>query len=202
MADRASTVTRRTVMSALVGVLARKRRPRHPAEVPAPRKPIGCHVGSAFQRARRTRDPRIGGCMTEMPIRADRWSPGLRARVRLIAPCAEMPIPADMANAVSLGTRLPSSALRDAGCRVAPHRPPRWTVGTGEAELFGWWTDGGPAAKIGAPQGPCDAGDSPVGAWRSQVARIVRDDEVGGSNPLAPTISFIPGPKAAGKPRA
>jgi hypothetical protein len=27
----------------------------------------------------------------------------------------------------------------------------------------------------------------PVGAWRSQVARIVRDDEVGGSNPLAPT---------------
>src|ERR1700704_3673829 len=27
-----------------------------------------------------------------------------------------------------------------------------------------------------------------VGAWRSLVARIVRDDEVGGSNPLAPTI--------------
>ena len=27
----------------------------------------------------------------------------------------------------------------------------------------------------------------PVGAWRSLVARIVRDDEVGGSNPLAPT---------------
>ena len=26
-----------------------------------------------------------------------------------------------------------------------------------------------------------------IGAWRSQVARIVRDDEVGGSNPLAPT---------------
>ena len=26
-----------------------------------------------------------------------------------------------------------------------------------------------------------------VGAWRSLVARIVRDDEVGGSNPLAPT---------------
>ena len=25
------------------------------------------------------------------------------------------------------------------------------------------------------------------GAWRSLVARIVRDDEVGGSNPLAPT---------------
>ena len=30
----------------------------------------------------------------------------------------------------------------------------------------------------------------PVGAWRSQVARIVRDDEVGGSNPLAPTTLF------------
>ena len=27
------------------------------------------------------------------------------------------------------------------------------------------------------------------GAWRSLVARIVRDDEVGGSNPLAPTRS-------------
>src|SRR5688572_33332970 len=26
-----------------------------------------------------------------------------------------------------------------------------------------------------------------VGAWRSLVARVVRDDEVGGSNPLAPT---------------
>ena len=26
-----------------------------------------------------------------------------------------------------------------------------------------------------------------LGAWRSLVARIVRDDEAGGSNPLAPT---------------
>src|SRR4051794_28821020 len=33
---------------------------------------------------------------------------------------------------------------------------------------------------------PCTTGTS-VGAWRSLVARIVRDDEVGGSNPLAPT---------------
>jgi hypothetical protein len=32
----------------------------------------------------------------------------------------------------------------------------------------------------------CTTSDS-VGAWRSLVARIVRDDEVGGSNPLAPT---------------
>jgi hypothetical protein len=32
-----------------------------------------------------------------------------------------------------------------------------------------------------------------VGAWRSLVARIVRDDEVGGSNPLAPTkLSNLP----------
>jgi hypothetical protein len=28
-----------------------------------------------------------------------------------------------------------------------------------------------------------------VGAWRSLVARVVRDDKVGGSNPLAPTTS-------------
>ena len=35
-------------------------------------------------------------------------------------------------------------------------------------------------------RGPCSTGTS-VGAWRSLVARIVRDDEVGGSNPLAPT---------------
>ena len=30
-----------------------------------------------------------------------------------------------------------------------------------------------------------------VGAWRSLVARIVRDDEVGGSNPLAPTKTYL-----------
>jgi hypothetical protein len=29
----------------------------------------------------------------------------------------------------------------------------------------------------------------PVGAWLSLVERTVRDREVGGSNPLAPTIS-------------
>ena len=34
--------------------------------------------------------------------------------------------------------------------------------------------------------GLCQTSTS-VGAWRSLVARIVRDDEVGGSNPLAPT---------------
>ena len=31
-----------------------------------------------------------------------------------------------------------------------------------------------------------------LGAWRSPVARIVRDDEVPGSNPGAPTIQFLP----------
>ena len=39
-----------------------------------------------------------------------------------------------------------------------------------------------------------------VGAWRSLVARIVRDDEVGGSNPLAPTkyqLIVEPGSDAA-----
>jgi hypothetical protein len=30
----------------------------------------------------------------------------------------------------------------------------------------------------------------PIGAWLSLVERTVRDREVGGSNPLAPTISF------------
>src|SRR4051794_29374597 len=40
---------------------------------------------------------------------------------------------------------------------------------------------------------PCTTGDS-VGAWRSLVARIVRDDEVGGSNPLAPTIPKLARP--------
>ena len=29
-----------------------------------------------------------------------------------------------------------------------------------------------------------------VGAWRSLVARCVRDAKVGGSNPLAPTSSY------------
>jgi hypothetical protein len=29
------------------------------------------------------------------------------------------------------------------------------------------------------------------GAWRSLVARTVRDREVGGSNPLAPTITHL-----------
>ncbi len=37
-----------------------------------------------------------------------------------------------------------------------------------------------------------------VGAWRSLVARIVRDDEVGGSNPLAPTrLTFLHADDAA-----
>jgi hypothetical protein len=54
---------------------------------------------------------------------------------------------------------------------------------------------GGAATEAPLPRqvGPCYhsvalSGHS-VGAWRSLVARIVRDDEVGGSNPLAPTIS-------------
>src|SRR5450759_5551802 len=41
-----------------------------------------------------------------------------------------------------------------------------------------------------------------VGAWRSLAARIVRDDEVGGSNPLAPTITSSSGPNASGNPRS
>ena len=30
---------------------------------------------------------------------------------------------------------------------------------------------------------------STFGAWRSPAARIVRDDEVAGSNPVAPTLN-------------
>ena len=44
-----------------------------------------------------------------------------------------------------------------------------------------------PTAMIPGPLDPARSGHS-VGAWRSLAARIVRDDEVGGSNPLAPTI--------------
>ena len=37
-----------------------------------------------------------------------------------------------------------------------------------------------------------ERGAPSVGAWRSLAARIVRDDEVGGSNPLAPTsLAFL-----------
>ena len=39
-----------------------------------------------------------------------------------------------------------------------------------------------------------------VGAWRSLAARIVRDDEVGGSNPLAPTITSSSARNASARP--
>jgi hypothetical protein len=41
----------------------------------------------------------------------------------------------------------------------------------------------------------------PVGAWRSLAARSVRDAEVGGSNPLAPT-KLTPSRAASGSPAA
>ena len=44
--------------------------------------------------------------------------------------------------------------------------------------------------------GPVERAPS-VGAWRSLVARIVRDDEVGGSNPLAPTSLTLFHPELA-----
>ena len=47
--------------------------------------------------------------------------------------------------------------------------------------------DGRPGRCLLSSAGPVQRAPS-VGAWRSLVARIVRDDEVGGSNPLAPTI--------------
>src|SRR5437762_14170079 len=64
---------------------------------------------------------------------------------------------------------------------------PNSCAGSGIRAMLAGWTDQGVAARMAASSGPRDA-DDPVGAWRSQVARIVRDDEVGGSNPLAPTI--------------
>lgn len=33
---------------------------------------------------------------------------------------------------------------------------------------------------------------SSVGAWRSPVARLLREQKVAGSNPVAPTIKFFP----------
>src|SRR5204863_291259 len=63
------------------------------------------------------------------------------------------------------------------------HRPPHPTPRTSRRFLTpGRSLD--PAAW-GIIRQPCANGHS-VGAWRSLVARIVRDDEVGGSNPLAP----------------
>jgi hypothetical protein len=44
-----------------------------------------------------------------------------------------------------------------------------------------------PAEPVGYHPRALSNGRFSVGAWRSLVARIVRDDEVGGSNPLAPT---------------
>ena len=63
-------------------------------------------------------------------------------------------------------------------------------IGRAEPGVTGWPADGlwyhSPALHNGHP----------VGAWRSLVARVVRDDKVVGSNPAAPTI---PPPGAAGR---
>jgi hypothetical protein len=61
--------------------------------------------------------------------------------------------------------------------RTAAVRGPRRPQGTAR------WSPGTRPAII---RRLCTTSTS-VGAWRSLVARIVRDDEVGGSNPLAPT---------------
>ena len=47
----------------------------------------------------------------------------------------------------------------------------------------------GPAVSVRVP---------PVGAWLSLVEHLVRDQGVGGSNPLAPTIPLSPPPHGAG----
>src|SRR5207244_10313055 len=60
-------------------------------------------------------------------------------------------------------------------------------AGSGIRAMLARWTDQEAAVTMAPPQVRARRTFA-VGAWRSQVARIVRDDEVGGSNPLAPTI--------------
>ncbi len=76
------------------------------------------------------------------------------------------------------------------------------------SQALDWWhrhrlsgRRGSPSARSGGPlvssAGSVKRAPS-VGAWRSLVARIVRDDEVGGSNPLAPTrLTFFHADDAA-----
>ena len=70
---------------------------------------------------------------------------------------------------------------------LATYRPPRWL--SHDVSTAGGRIRTGAGHEVQSP-GPSRAPS--VGAWRSLVARIVRDDEVGGSNPLAPTISTKP----------
>ena len=72
---------------------------------------------------------------------------------------------------------------------LATHPPFEETAGSGlvSAAIF-------PRARYDSPlllsQYSCYHPSSLVGAWLSLVERTVRDREVGGSNPLAPTIYF------------
>ena len=45
-----------------------------------------------------------------------------------------------------------------------------------------------PHRSLGYPWGAFASGVEAIGVWRSLVARFVRDEEVAGSNPVAPTI--------------
>ena len=78
-------------------------------------------------------------------------------------------------------------AIQRPGCSLGVH--PRQT-GARRAIAGGARLDG-PAMAASSGSLLSSAGSVKralsVGAWRSLVARIVRDDEVGGSNPLAPT---------------
>ena len=91
------------------------------------------------------------------------------------------------------GPRFPgTSGLRRVPrwCIAAPGGPPRAPAPHASAPLRpirGGRVRGGTRAARATIHRLCSTSTS-VGAWRSLVARIVRDDEVGGSNPLAPTI--------------
>ncbi len=106
-----------------------------------------------------------------------------------IAGAADAPAPADDARIGSRGGG--GRRCRSGGCQHRPRAPFRsgsrrdGQVGRRPGRLRG-----GQDGRVGPPvlsSDPLSRREPSVGAWRSLVARIVRDDEVGGSNPLAPT---------------
>ena len=81
--------------------------------------------------------------------------------------------------------KMPKSAARAHGRALASSPPDmlssslRWFCGSGRF-----------ARLLSAP--PKNLFRFSVGAWLSLAERLVRDQEVGGSNPLAPTIPLFP----------
>ena len=112
-------------------------------------------------------------------------------RVRLLHDCFATPRSPARDDAAARrpggGPRLDATAVRvadDLG-RPAGDHAPLATPGL-TAHRSGNGVDGHSVNRALSSAGPVQRAIS-VGAWRSLAARIVRDDEVGGSNPLAPT---------------